>query len=84
MRTAAQQARPASHATLSRAPVEPVREHPAVEAEHHQRDQLDRTEQTDREGGPGELPGLDEQGYFGGISAQRGDGPAGVQQAEVA
>jgi hypothetical protein len=84
MRTAAA----AGEASLARdaqpAPVEPVREHPAVEAEHHQRDQLDRTEQTDREGGPGELPGLDEQGYFGGISAQRGDGPAGVQQAEVA
>ena len=66
------------------APVEPVREHPAVQAEYHQRHQFHRAEQADRKGGPGELPGLDEQGDLGGVGAQRGDGAAGIQQPEVA
>ncbi len=65
-------------------PVEPVREHAAVQAEHHQRHQFHRTEQADRERGPGELPGLHQQGDLGRLGAQRDDGAAGVQEAEIA
>jgi hypothetical protein len=67
-----------------RPPVEPVREHPAVQAEDDQRHQFHRAEQADRERGPGELPGLDQQGDLGGVSAQDGDSAAGEKQPEVA
>ena len=83
-----EQCRTAGEAGLARddqpAPVEPVREHAAVQAEHHQRHQFHRAEQADREGGPGELAGLDQQGDLGSVGAQPGDGAAGVQQPEVA
>src|SRR5215468_6656071 len=83
-----EKSRTAGEAGLARddqpAAVEPVREHPAVQAKHHQRQQFHRAKQAGRDGGPGELPGLDEQGDLGGIGAQCGDGAAGVQQPEVA
>src|SRR5262249_43111853 len=59
-----------------RAAVDPAREHPAVQAKTPPAAAVPPGQAADRDGGPGELPGLDEQGDLGGIGAQCGDGAA--------
>ena len=54
----------------------------AVQAEHHQRQQLGRPEQPYLEDRAGELLGLHEQGHLGGQRAEQRDGAADVQQPE--
>jgi hypothetical protein len=79
-----QQAEPGLTPAEQPPPVQPVRQHPAVQAEHHQRDQFGHAEQADRERRPGELPGLHQQRHVGRLSAEQGDAAAGVQHPEAA
>jgi hypothetical protein len=78
-----QQAEPGLAPAEQPPPVQPVGQHPAVQAEHHQRDQLGHPEQADRERRPGELLGLDQQGDVGGLGAEQGDAAASVQHPEI-
>jgi hypothetical protein len=66
-----------------RSPAASVREHPAVQAEHHQRDDFRRAQQAGQHRGTRQLPDLYQQRDLGHLRAQQGHRPAGPQQPEL-